>query len=1348
MADIRDIIQAVQRGDRAQARRDLLTLLKTNSRDERAWYLMSIVVDDPQQKRDCLQRVLQINPNNADAQKQLAKLAPASSTPPAAPPPPAKAVTPAPPPAAKPPVTPAAEPEPEPADDTWVAKGTSMFQFPWEVPTPPATPEEWRGEEPELATPTEHPARGIPHPEQLAGWEQPAQPEPASDDVLPWQRTVAPTGDDSLPGDNINYDLLADADEEDELMPWQRTVTPTGDDSLPGDNINYDLLADADEEDELMPWEQPVAPTGDDSLPGDNINYDLLAEEDDDDILPWQRTVTPTGDDSLPGEKINYDLLADADEEDELMPWEQPVAPTGDDSLPGSNINYDLLQQRDEDDIFAWEQSANPDAPEAFAWSPDDEDEADGPEALFPWQKTTVPIPDDTTTGNAPAGWAEIETTEPPDGEAFDFGATFSATDELTTFDTDAESQSIESGFRWDTTADEPAEDTAGYNPYAAEPADAFDTGRLSAATFDWSPDDDEPLLTPPDTDTDAPFSFLGESATSAPSEREDDPFGFLTTDDEPSQWDTQLNATPDWVQFAESSAAESSTDLFAAQTDAMGAFGTADDDEDNPFAFLSSGTPATTDEPTFDWGASDTDSQDAFTRPPTDPFSTSADPFASVADDSPFGAAIPDPFASTPDPFASTPDPFAETADDDLFGDSSDDDPFANLDPGTSPFNWQPPERRPKDTGFLLADVGLTADPFDPEKAVDTSIIPPPNVDAEFDLQSLASETPDWLPDTPAPPATSTPAFFTPTNAGFDSLRAAASQDEDIPTLETPDWAKGDGDDPFGYELPDIGSDLPPFELPDDETIGIPPNIDLSKLGADDNARFDPDDEANDDEDDEKPTGLARFLPFLRRKKKKSDTDIEAPVGSAEAEAEVQSRLAMLSGTSVAEAAPDPEELNERRRQRAERRRQRQQARRLRLILVPLTIVLLVAICGGVGYGLLSGLIPLPGPVRSVAEGVGLLPSPTWDPSIPTPTPTPTPAPTATATATATLPPSATLPPTITPTIPATPTQPPTPFFAAGLPIDPARFLAGRILFLDRGVLKALPLSTSLLSTPDIGLTVVAVAAQNQTFIINQLDYSVVTRQWLISATTPDGTIIYLLDPGATGPAPTPVLTEAPPPDDSTEPIRDDLLVPLLIFGENTRGRYYEPAWSPDGTQFAMSIEEPNGFRHIYVANIDGSNFRPLTSGAYDNEYPTWSPDGSQLVFSSDREGTWDLYRMDAVTGETADAAAERITFDDNADERQPAWSPDGRTIAFVSNASGQPQVTLLDPVTFGTVAVTSGRSSNENPSWSPDSALILFTSTRDGNAELYVITPDGKDLRRLTATALTVESFPRWQP
>jgi TolB protein len=73
-----------------------------------------------------------------------------------------------------------------------------------------------------------------------------------------------------------------------------------------------------------------------------------------------------------------------------------------------------------------------------------------------------------------------------------------------------------------------------------------------------------------------------------------------------------------------------------------------------------------------------------------------------------------------------------------------------------------------------------------------------------------------------------------------------------------------------------------------------------------------------------------------------------------------------------------------------------------------------------------------------------------------------------------------------------------------------------------------------------------------------------------------------------------------------------------------------------------------------------------------------SWSPDGKRLVFSSDRDGDWDLYLLSLANG-----AARRLTSDPGTDTF-PAWSPDGKAIAFVSDRSGNADIYLMDAPTL----------------------------------------------------------------
>lgn len=78
-------ITALQSGDRQRASSIFAQLVKQYPRSERGWYMLGMSVTAIEQQKFCFQRVLTLNPNNAEAKRRLAAL----SAPEPAPPPPA-----------------------------------------------------------------------------------------------------------------------------------------------------------------------------------------------------------------------------------------------------------------------------------------------------------------------------------------------------------------------------------------------------------------------------------------------------------------------------------------------------------------------------------------------------------------------------------------------------------------------------------------------------------------------------------------------------------------------------------------------------------------------------------------------------------------------------------------------------------------------------------------------------------------------------------------------------------------------------------------------------------------------------------------------------------------------------------------------------------------------------------------------------------------------------------------------------------------------------------------------------------------------------------------------------------
>ena len=233
--------------------------------------------------------------------------------------------------------------------------------------------------------------------------------------------------------------------------------------------------------------------------------------------------------------------------------------------------------------------------------------------------------------------------------------------------------------------------------------------------------------------------------------------------------------------------------------------------------------------------------------------------------------------------------------------------------------------------------------------------------------------------------------------------------------------------------------------------------------------------------------------------------------------------------------------------------------------------------------------------------------------------------------------------------------------------------------------------------------------------------------------------------------------------------------------------GRDYEADSSPDGRTlvFASQRAGEDGSQ-LYLMNADGSNVRRLTFSSGEgrlvvDDYAHWSPDGRRIVFqrtTTPDEGRTDadIWLVEAETGEetqltdTPDAwdstpgfAADgnSVLFESNRDgdfdlyrldlqtmevvqlvnEEGRDWavkeSLDGQQIVFTSNRDGDYEIYLMDLAGGSARPLTENDAEDHYPHWSPDGKQILFDSDRDGDREIYVMNADGSDQRRLTTSA-----------
>ena len=165
--------------------------------------------------------------------------------------------------------------------------------------------------------------------------------------------------------------------------------------------------------------------------------------------------------------------------------------------------------------------------------------------------------------------------------------------------------------------------------------------------------------------------------------------------------------------------------------------------------------------------------------------------------------------------------------------------------------------------------------------------------------------------------------------------------------------------------------------------------------------------------------------------------------------------------------------------------------------------------------------------------------------------------------------------------------------------------------------------------------------------------------------------------------------------------------------------------------------FSEHEGTADLYLIDSTGQNLRKLdTNNAKKGGRHAWSPDGRFFAYVSREIGKTVIHVMDLRSKES------RRLIDHPSRNHSPAWSPNGKWIGFVSDRTGDRQIYRID-VDGSRLKQLTKKGDNTNPAWSPDSRWIAFNSYRGpehgaGNFLIYVMTADGRGLRKLAKNAL----------
>ncbi|HEY1189164.1 MAG TPA: MdsD protein, partial [Gemmata sp.] len=169
------------------------------------------------------------------------------------------------------------------------------------------------------------------------------------------------------------------------------------------------------------------------------------------------------------------------------------------------------------------------------------------------------------------------------------------------------------------------------------------------------------------------------------------------------------------------------------------------------------------------------------------------------------------------------------------------------------------------------------------------------------------------------------------------------------------------------------------------------------------------------------------------------------------------------------------------------------------------------------------------------------------------------------------------------------------------------------------------------------------------------------------------------------------------------------------------------------DATEYALAPDEQHAVLvvhgQLFLTKLTGGGKSTrLTEHEFADSNPAWSPDGKKILFASDRNGTTDLYLLEADDPEHPELTkahkfkTTRLT-NTGAEELSPTFSPKGDRVAFVREG----KLWLMKPDgTDQTVLV--GAQKVLDYDWAPDGKHIAYCRM-DGSfsAEIYITATDG---------------------
>ncbi|CAI8010103.1 Tol-Pal system protein TolB [Geodia barretti] len=217
------------------------------------------------------------------------------------------------------------------------------------------------------------------------------------------------------------------------------------------------------------------------------------------------------------------------------------------------------------------------------------------------------------------------------------------------------------------------------------------------------------------------------------------------------------------------------------------------------------------------------------------------------------------------------------------------------------------------------------------------------------------------------------------------------------------------------------------------------------------------------------------------------------------------------------------------------------------------------------------------------------------------------------------------------------------------------------------------------------------------------------------------------------------------------------DLYVIELLTGEVDRLTFdpfndTHPSWHPITGEIIYTSERGTKNR-LVLMNLNQGTERLLTDGTYNAISPTWTPEGTSILFCSDRQGIYDIHKLEIVEKDSNQGSSDQQKSDQQSavssqqnsrqpsavssqQERLPRSESSPENLLTDSHANGEVVVGARSPRPYGSTEPVGSRSLEVeltrltsmmtgcfNPSLAPDGKHLLFSAYQNGKYDVCIM-------------------------